>query len=879
MNPALFGLRSFSFSKNPILVIDRLGLIGEPLALKLSREFAVVFVSRKKLDLDIENQNIIHIPFFRKFPAIPDNKYSHIIFIDEEGQDLEFLPKIIDKVKDVNADFIFAQGLSTKREYAVGRILRSYNSAKIVLYGDIFDNKLILRKENFRSVVNKFIYQAQKFGRMQILGEGLREAYPVFLSDVVDGLIDLVFGMHRSRSLFYIFPKYPPTELSLAHMIQKKNPEVTIDFVKHDPRPEIISYPSGGQYLLEDKYALTKKIRSIDIKKGVKIRDGSPEDKARKLRKIPLFIVWIWIFLFLSPFVFTVFFNFLGLNTFHYAKEEMNKGNFVNAKSSLHLSQMFFYAGKKTSSVLSLQTRIFGVENNFKRLMQDIELGNKISEGLFQIFNSEAYFSKVLNGKSEKPAEDFAKGEGYLKGSIIALSKIQAEEKIPAPILQNLEIVNPLMRLLSNVSDIMPNIFGMEGPKTYLILFQDNMELRPGGGLISSYGILKFNLGKVTEFSLHDTSDADKQLRGHVEPPFALRRYLPEQHWYMRDSNFDIDFANAASSSSNFLLIESGQKADGVIGVDASFIKNILHVIGQVYVGEYRETVNENNLYALMQKNNSLKPVGKAIIAKMKKEKMPYLLIAQSISDALMQKHLLFAFKDEQNIFTVNGWSSSLWDGRKNSEELVNDFVGINEANLGTNKVNYFIKRQMSQKVTIDKGGNILEELVVNYKNESNVQPGGDYKNYLRVVLPKNTKLSEISINDNSQKIVDAVTDPLVYEAKNFKTPQGLEVEKSIENNKAIFGFLVKIPVGEIVKVKLKYALAGSVSGLDVFSYNLKLFKQPGIDNIPYSFSLTYPNSFNIVKSSDKMGGEEGNAWYAEKIIEDKNLIIDFAKK
>jgi len=893
MKPALFGFTNHFFSKNPILVIDRFGLVGEPLSLRLSKEFLVVFVSRRNLNLDIENQNIVRFPFSGKFPVIPDNKYSHIIFIDEEGQDLEFLPKIIDKAKDINSDFIFAQGLSISGRYATDKILHLYHSAKVVLFGDIFDSKLILRKENFKSVINKFIYQAQKFGKIQILGDGLRATYPVFLPDVTNGLIDLVFGIYRSHSLFYIFPKHPPSELSLAHMIQKINPEVTVDFTKHDPRLGNITFPSNGKNLLGDKYPLAEKIRGIDIKKKVKIQDEVLHGSTKRLRNFPFFIVWVLIFLLLSPFIFTLFFSFLGKNTFYYAKKEIDKGNFANAKSSLHLSQTFFYVGKQASNILFLQAKIVRGKNNFKKLSEDIDLGYKISEGLLQALSFKTYFSKILNGESGNPIADFAKGENYLKSSIVTLGKLRAEGKIPASILQNLEIINPLVKLLFNTSDVMPSILGMEGPKTYLILFQNNMELRPGGGAIGSYGILKFNMGKITEFTIHDVYDADQQLRGHVEPPFAVRRYLLQQHWHMRDSNFDVDFVKSALSSSNFLFVETGQKADGVIAVDMSFVKNILHAIGPVYVADYKETIDENNFYmktqshtaknffpASTQKKGFLISLNKTIIAKITGEKTPYLLIVQAISDALLQKHLLFAFSNKsQNIFTVNGWSSSLWDERKYSEESANDFLGINEANLGKNEVNDSIKRQIFQKVMIGSSGDVSEELTINYKNESEIKTDRDYKNYLRIILPKNARLSEISINNNLQEIVDAVTDPLIYEAKNFKTPQGLEVEKTQENNKEIFGFFVKIPAGEIVRIRLKYALPGSISGLNTFSYNLKLFKQPGIDNIPYSFSLAYPNSFNIIKSSDKVIRGEGKVSYSEKIMEDKNLILDFAKK
>jgi len=892
MKPAFFGLQNHSFSNNPILVIDRDGLIGEPLSLKLSKEFLVVFVSRKNLDLDTENQNIAHVPFLKKFPAIPDNKYSHIIFIDEEKRDLELLPKIIDKVRSVNADLIFAQGMFAKKEYEIGRVLRMCPNTKVVLFGDIFENRLILKKESFRSVVNKYIHQAQKFGKILVPGDGLREVYPVFLQDVVDRLIDLVFKIHGPDSLFYIFPKHPPSALSLAHMIQKNNPEIIVDFIKSDPEVEKNPDFSNGKNLLGDKYPLAKRIRGVDIRKKAKAYSSEPHRFVKKLKRAHVFIIWVLIFLLFFPFIFTTLFSFLGLNAFYYAKEEANKGNFSNIKSSIHLSQTFFYLGKQALNSFSFQARIIGQENKLIKLSEDINLGYALTEGLSQGFNSETYFSKVLRGESKTPIEDFIKGENYLKSSIITFNRIKAEKKIPAPILQNLEMIDALIKPLSSIVDVMPSIFGMEGSKNYLILFQDNLELRPGGGVIDSYGILKFNMGKITEFSLHDTSDADKQLKGHVEPPFAIRRYLPEQHWYMRDSNFNVDFVKSASSASNFFFVETGQKADGIIAIDTSFIKSILHITGPVYVANYKEVVDENNLYALtqssaekifpdpVQKKGFLQSLNKAIMEKIAEKKVSYLLIVKIISESLAQKHLLFTLNNDlQNIFTASGWSSSLWDERKEGREIVNDFVGINEANLGINKASYFIRRLISQKITIGDDGNISEELVVNYKNDSDALLGGDYKNYLRVILPKNIKLSEILINDQTQAIIDAVTNPLVYEAKNFKVPQGLEVEKVNEGNKTILGLLIKIPIGKIVKVKLRYTLSERISGLDAFSYSLKLFKQPGIDNLPYSFSFTYPNSFNIIKSSDEIVRKRNEAVFSEKITTDKSLFINFAKK
>lgn len=850
----------------PILVIDKVGTIGDPLSLKLSKEFPVVLVSK-----------------WKRFPIIPDNKYSHIIVVDD-GERLEFLSKIIEKARSINSNLIFAQGLFLNEKYPVDKVLNMYVSSKVVLYGDVFDNNLVLKGESLKSAINKFLYQAQRFGKIQIIGEGLKETYPVLLADVVDGLIDLVFGLNKRHSLFYIFPKHPPTELSLAHMIQKANPEITIDFIRNNSKKTSVSFPPNGENLLGDKYQLAKKIRNLKIKKepaGGKRKEIELPEKINRLKNFPLFLTWILIFLLFSPLIFTLVFSFLGLNTLYVAKNKIDKGSFANAKSALHLSQTFFIVGKKASDVLHFQGKLIGQETKLKRLIWDIDLGYRISDGILQAFNSEIYFSKIFTGKSKNPTDDFAKAQSYLKSSIYSLEKIKAEGNIPPAFLQKLEIINPIIKLLSNTVDIMPGIFGMEGQKTYLVLFQDNMELRPGGGSIDSYGIIKINMGKVSEFSIHDVDDADGQLKGHVEPPFAVRRHLPSVHWFLRDSNFDVDFVKSASSSSNFFFASTGQKVSGVIGVDTTFVKNILKAIGPVFVTDYKETVDENNLYILTQtysEKDFLRSLYKDMMVKISKANIDHLSLTQALSDSIYSKNLIFAFNDNiQNIFTVNGWSSSLWDERIEDDMSINDFLGINEANLGINKVNYFIKRQVAQKVTIDDSGEVFEELSISYENESKTQ---NYKNYLRIILPKDTVLSEIVIQDNPQLITDAITDFEIYEAKDFESPIGLEVEKVNQDNKEIYGFLVSIPASEIVQVKIKYSLVDKVPlNPTSFSYSLRLFKQPGVDSIPYSFSLAYPSNLDVINSVKEVRKEKEGAVYREKISEDKNISISFSKK
>lgn len=814
----------------PILIVDKIGFIGNLLALKLSKEFSTVFVGRMQAEGDEKGtEKIIRVAFTKKYPTIPDDKYSHIIVIDDEGLGLDFLSPIIKKAKSINAEFIFAQELSVRSEYWSNKISKEFSGSRIVLYGDVFGNGTTSRHRDDRSTVDRFICQAQKNGGIKVPGDGMRRTYPVFIEDVINSFVNIVFGFHKSSYLFFLFSKHSVTELSLAHMIQKANPEIALDFIEKDLRKEIVSVPAQGKYLIENNSMLAKQIRKISIKEVVR----NKEDKRSKTRgrrsSVAMLILWAFILLAFFPLILTVLFSFLGLSTLSYAK----------TKESFYLSRAFFYMGKKTANALIAQTRIIGQERKLENLLEDISLGSKISEGVVFGLNSRDYFIKVISGASSHPAEDFSRGRSDLKNAIVLLEELRAENKIPAPFKEKIESIGPLIKFLSNIENVLPDIFGMEGEKKYLVLFQDSMELRPGGGAISSYGILKLNMGRIIDFSIHDVLFADKQLRGHLEPPYAIRRHLPSIHWYLKDSNFDVDFVRSASASSNFLYVETGEKVSGVIGADAVFAKNILS------------------------------------------SGLSYFEKAQLIADSLTKKHLIIALNDNlQNVLNANGWSSTLWDERRENKEFINDFLGINEANLGGNKINSLIYRNISQETMITGDGDVSSELTISYKNASVFLSGGDYKNYLRIILPLNTKVSDISLNGVPQVIVDAIIDPLVYEAKNFKIPKGLEVEKAVEENKTIYGFLIKVPAGEIAKINIKYNLAKKIStDQNTFSYDLKLFKQPGVDSIPYSFSLMFPSDFSAVNISDEVRSEKGKLIYSKKITKDENIIIDFAKK
>ncbi len=897
--PALVQEEDSSSNSKPVLVVDKVGIIGSALALELSKDLLVVLVSdtvRK------ENSNIINVAYSKKFPEIPDNNYSYIIVLGSDIGTIKSVPSFIKKARADDSNFIFATYLlSLPKE--VESVLTEYKKTKVILYGDIFGEG---DGSAFDNEIKTFLLQAKKNRKIQVLGEGLKKVFPVNFDDLVSGIIKVVFGTTSNSKLFYLFPKYPITLISLAHLIQKKDPEVIIDLKSSGADKEKdFEEKQDGEYLLPDDYPYQSKIKEIDIEvktddSRAKTLDVSDQKKLYQKKentvKKYLYPTFLCIFLILLPFLsssFLFLFGFINLNN---AKTSMEKGDLKSAQTSVESSINLFNLSGYSFKVLAMEAGIIGIDDLANAFSKDIESAKIISKAVDNLIKAFDLLEKVFAGKSINPDEDVVYSTSLIKESLALFKELEVQNYIPEQFRKKIEGYNSLVSLISNVQDTLPNILDAEKKKKYLILFQNNMELRPGGGFIGSYGILDLNKGKVENFSIHDVYEADGQLKGHIEPPYPIRRYLPSAHWYLRDSNFNLDFVSAASSAAFFLFQETGQSVDGVIGIDVSFVKSLVSVLEPIYVPEYKETVTSDNFYSLTQahsekdffpsstqKKDFLTFLYKAINNKISSEKkLHYLTILNSIEDSILKKHILFAFANPQvqRTFTTSGLSSSLWDGRKQANPSTNDFIGISEANLGVNKANYFVGRSVSYRVQMRDDGTILSKLSLSLKNDSNKWPGGDYKNYIRFILPKGAILNAITIDGSSQKVIKAVTDPLVYESKNFKPPTELEVDSTNEADKVVYGFLQTISSGKFKKIDIEYSLAQKISPKDpLISYSLKIFKQPGTENYPVDFSFSYPSAFKILSMSKKLKDQNQSVSFQEILSQDREIKIDLTQK
>ena len=874
--------------EHPILIIDKKGILGESLAHQLKNEFIVVLVSKSIVN---QHENILHIPFVKKFPTIPDNRYSHILLIDENLEVAKDIMKpFIKKAKKDNAFFIFSFNKELASEEFIRTTLDLYENTKVILIGDVFSQNEIY---NPKTQVNKFIYQAKTLGKIEVPGNGMGETQAIFFDDVVSGILEAAF-LEDKYKLYYLFPKHKITLLMLAHMLQKKDPDIKVSFInetKVKPKNEYV-IKNEGKYLISEDYNTFDKIKKINLSNLTIINGVNNKfNKEKSNREINFpFVLLFFISFLLLPLVISLFFTLAGFNSLYLVKNAFDKNNFAIAKPLAVFSFESFTIAKKSTEILEEEVSLIGQRKKVEEFKRKIDLGINASSGVVSVISAAEKYKKVVSGLSKNPPVEFFEAQTELKNALYLYSKEKDSEIIPKLIKTKLtDVINLSLATI----DFWPDILGFNGQKTYLVLFQNNMELRPGGGFIGSYAILTLDKGKIASFKIYDVYDADGQLKTHVEPPFPIRRFLPLVNWYLRDSNFNLDFSKGAIASAIFLNSETHQVVDGVIGVDLFFVKNLLSVTGPIYISEYKETVDKDNFYQITQayaekdffpgstqKKDFLRSFYNSLFTKLiVDQNLAYLKLLNVLTDSIYEKHILFAFNDPntQAAFAINGLSSSLFDERKKEKGAINDFMGINEANLGANKVNYYITRNLSQEVLIADDGTISENLTISFNNSSQDKI---YKNYLRIELPIRVKISKITLDGKEQKLVDAVDDPAVYEKKNFKPPVGLEIKKDNQAQNSIFGFLININPRESKVIKISYEFLDKlVLTKPEFSYSLKLFKQPGIDFYPYDLILNYPQGFNVVKNTKEIKIGSDKLIFSSQIRRDMDLKINFAAK
>jgi hypothetical protein len=394
---------------------------------------------------------------------------------------------------------------------------------------------------------------------------------------------------------------------------------------------------------------------------------------------------------------------------------------------------------------------------------------------------------------------------------------------------------------LSSLRIFIPYYFQLSGfpfgSRTYLIVFQNNHELRPSGGFVSNYGLLSFR-GGIPKLEMSDVY-GDISDHGYIKPPYPMEELLANE-WYkgytFRDANYDPNFPETAKELMRmYHITRPKQNFDGVIAINYSFLEDLVGALGEIQVNgktftkdnlfaalEYEvNNIDRHNIEEIKNRKSILKPFAGALFKKIALSPLHLRKVCDTVISSLANKEIQLFFEDSslQKLAQVRGWSGN-WP-----EKPSGDFLAVNEANLGGMKSDRYIERNVTYHLTVEKSPaeNVLTadvKIDLYHFGIENIPISGPYTGFIRTYVPKGAKLLEI--------------DPK-YKKDLWQDDDG---------HFHIFGNIVHLNPGERTTLHYRYTLPSTV--LSDNDYYLYIPKQSGTEKDYYTVIIEANRGLSI---------------------------------
>ncbi|MFA5776893.1 MAG: DUF4012 domain-containing protein [Parcubacteria group bacterium] len=396
--------------------------------------------------------------------------------------------------------------------------------------------------------------------------------------------------------------------------------------------------------------------------------------------------------------------------------------------------------------------------------------------------------------------------------SFSALSKISQLLPIQEDTKKELEVVDNLVAKLTEKNDKTWN---------FMLLLQNNMELRPGGGFLGQYALVKVKNGEVISSTFEDANLLDQRITAKVPTPYPLERMMQLKNWKFRDSNFSPDFpTNVEKAKYFYRLAGGGGNFDGIVAINATVFNDILKLTGPITAGGVEFDGNNGflKLEEIVEKKYLMDPDLDTQNRKVIMKTMTPMVISRLFSLGNISKIANLAHEELRNKnVQINFTDSSLqslvasvyWDG-KVATDWSGDYLMVVDANMGALKTDYYIKRNINYEIDFN-GEKPVATLTMQYRNTA---PYGDwrtsdYHSYIRIYAPQGAKLLDRKM----------ISPPIVKD----------------EFEKTYFGSLLHVLIGGETEVMIKYELPDTVTK---DNYKLLIQKQSGVGDIPVKVKL-----------------------------------------
>jgi hypothetical protein len=439
-----------------------------------------------------------------------------------------------------------------------------------------------------------------------------------------------------------------------------------------------------------------------------------------------------------------------------------------------------------------------------------------------------------------------------------------------------------------------------EGPKTYLLLAQNEDELRPTGGFITAAGVLLVQDGNISDPVFKNSAYLDDWNRPYPVAPWQLLHYMNSPVLIFRDATWFTNYPTSAMYAEQLYSYVSSHSVDGVIAFDQRFLVKLLRATGPIVLPGESIPVSAGNVIEYMraakqpgpedlanpewENKNFLNEIAGVLLDKLISGEVAWEQLSETLLAALDERNLLIQVDNPilAGYLSRQGWNGAIRPGEA-------DFLMVADANIGFNKTSALVETRLEYEVDLRSLVAPSAILSIFHKNNAPVMytctqwgktSAGDEKNYrindcywtyTRVYKSQGTGL----LDSIAQFI------PANWMLNYRSVPPQVDIldDEEIKGVQA-FGTLKVVPGGQSQATVMRFALPLSVIQLQsesgLLAYRLYVQKQPGTSTVPILVRVYLPPGTALYRAPSEAILEGNMITYPANLRTDLQFDIFF---
>ena len=420
--------------------------------------------------------------------------------------------------------------------------------------------------------------------------------------------------------------------------------------------------------------------------------------------------------------------------------------------------------------------------------------------------------------------------------------------------LDKIKVLQKYFNIFYENKDTFKQILWDKKKKTYVIIFQNNDEIRPTWGFMWSMWFIDIYKWKILNFNQKDIYALEWELKDFAKKNWvAFEEKSPKwldklsTTFWLRDANYYYDIKESSEKIKSF-LDKTNYKIDGIIYINQNLVLNALNEFGWVYFEDIKKEINDKNFSLIIStlvetkysKTHTLSTPKQVLFdfawiffKKIKNDKN-YLWYIKLFLSSIEKKDIIFwSFTENENQFLKEIWLINTDNFTKYFDFNYPVFTSISG-----NKSDRYIKRTFEKNIFQNPDCSINTTLKIKQKHGFNIQEEINIKNFLydmdllgKVDLENTLKIQWKWVNKQFIRV-------LLPKNANILNK---DVKISEKNDyKEVSFYLETKPLFES-NFEINYILKNT----ECKNYNYEFIKQPWIKN----YNLIINKNWNLIDS------------------------------